>query len=201
MFLLLVFHPIVRRLYDLIRPLEQQSLRRPQRGSHNAPDGQADARLDRRVQFDVGFACVYLLALHGTSAFKVLLILYINFTLAKGLPKAYVPLATWAFNIGILFANELGRGYPYEAIAQLISPWVSAVGASPDTKVGGNWGTLLDRYGGLQPRWEILFNITILRLISFNLDYRWSLDLVGGSPLEVSGSLLSNISRTCRLIA
>ncbi|KAL8924923.1 MAG: hypothetical protein Q9208_003806 [Pyrenodesmia sp. 3 TL-2023] len=184
MFLLVVLHPLLRRVCDLIRPTERQSLQHPQRDSHNAPDGQADARLDRRVQFDVGFACVYLLALHGTSALKVFLILYINFTLANSLPKAYVPLATWAFNIGILFANELGKGYPYAAIAQFLSPWNNAIGASSDTNVDGNWGTYLDNYGGLQPRWEILFNITILRLISFNLDYCWSLDLVGGSPLE-----------------
>jgi D-alanyl-lipoteichoic acid acyltransferase DltB (MBOAT superfamily) len=37
-------------------------------------------------------------------------------------------------------------------------------------------------------RWEILFNITILRLISFNLDYYWSLDRRSGSPIEVPPS-------------
>lgn len=39
------------------------------------------------------------------------------------------------------------------------------------------------------PRWEVLFKITILRLISFNMDHYWSLDRSrSGSPVEVSGS-------------
>lgn len=37
-------------------------------------------------------------------------------------------------------------------------------------------------------RWEVLFNITILRLISFNLDYHWSLKDGVVDPVEV-GSL------------
>jgi hypothetical protein len=48
-----------------------------------------------------------------------------------------------------------------------------------------NWGSWLDSHGGIMPRWEILFNITVLRLISFNLDYYWSLDRRAESPLEV----------------
>jgi len=51
--------------------------------------------------------------------------------------------------------------------------------------VGRNWGQVLDSYGGLIPRWEILFNITVLRLISFNLDYYWSFNFGSSSPLEV----------------
>jgi hypothetical protein len=43
----------------------------------------------------------------------------------------------------------------------------------------------MDDHGGLIPRWEVLFNITILRLISFNLDYYWSLNSPRASPVEV----------------
>lgn len=50
------------------------------------------------------------------------------------------------------------------------------------------WGAWLDSYGGLVARWEVLFNITILRLISFNLDYYWSIDKRGANGLEVSHS-------------
>jgi hypothetical protein len=48
-----------------------------------------------------------------------------------------------------------------------------------------NFGHTLDSYGGLMARWEVLFNFTVLRLISFNLDYYWSLNSKVGSPLEV----------------
>ena len=88
-----------------------------------------------------------------------------------------MPAATWIFNIGILFANEFSRGYPYAAIAQMLSLKVRENGAPVE-----NWGTWLDSHGGLIPRWHILFNLTILRLISFNLDYYWSRQI---SPVEV----------------
>ena len=137
------------------------------------------------------FAVVYLLALHGSSAFKVILILYTNFALATYLSKKYVPFATWTFNIGILFANELFKGYPY---AGLVRPWSISSGENEPQVANSDWGSLLDSYGGLIPRWEILFNITILRLISFNLDYYWSWNGSDSSALEVwlksEGSLL-----------
>ncbi|KAL8699209.1 MAG: hypothetical protein Q9201_006137 [Fulgogasparrea decipioides] len=183
-FLLLVFHPLLRRLYESLRPFDSQPVPSYQKASRNARDLEADARLDRRVRFDVGFACVYLVALHGSSALKVFTILYINYTLAKNLPRSYVPLGTWILNIGILFANELCKGYPYAEIARSLLLWDTTSQSASEEKARQNWGALLDSYGGLLPRWEILFNITVLRLISFNLDYCWSLDRSGGSPLE-----------------
>ncbi|KAL9580422.1 MAG: hypothetical protein Q9212_004508, partial [Teloschistes hypoglaucus] len=180
MALLLAFHPLLRRFYELLRPINTNIAPELQKAGPGAQDRRADARLDQRVRFDIGFACFYLLALHGTSALKIFAILYINFALAKGLPRSYKPWATWIFNIGILFANELCKGYPYTDIARLVLP------ATSSDDPAKNWGSYLDSYGGLLPRWEILFKITVLRLISFNLDYCWSLDRAGGSPLEVN---------------
>ncbi|KAL8681943.1 MAG: hypothetical protein Q9186_001951 [Xanthomendoza sp. 1 TL-2023] len=199
MFLLLVFHPVLRRLYESLRPLGQKPASPPQKASSGSQDSFADARLSRRVYFDVGFACIYLLALHGTSALKILVILYINFTLAKSLPKTYLPLATWFFNVGILFANELCRGYPYAGVARSLSPWSAASRGASDEKQVHNWGSYLDSYSGLLPRWEILFNITVLRLISFNLDYCWSLDRVGGNQLEKKQLDPSDLSERMRV--
>lgn len=150
-----------------------------------------EARKESRIRFDLGFAAIFLLALHGISAAKVLLILYVNFQLATGLPRQYVPAATWVFNIAILFANELCHGYPLaDFAAMLLPPQTSAAGEKP-----GNWGTWLDSYGGLIPRWEILFNVCVLRLISFNFDYYWSLDRRALSPVEVSLIPGSNCDR------
>lgn len=146
---------------------------------------EADDRLTRRVSFDLYFAIVYIFALHGSSAFKIFFILYINYTLATSLRKEYVPAATWVFNIGVLFANEIFKGYPFAGIAGLVHPWSEHAGNSGLHSANQSWGTYLDSHGGLLPRWEILFNITVLRLISFNLDYLWSLKSSDSSALEV----------------
>lgn len=136
-----------------------------------------EGRLNQRTTFDLCFGLVFLVALHGFSATKVLIILYINYQIATKLDRQHVPVATWTFNIGILFANELAEGYHMATIASVIFPWQGE---------GDNWGVILDRYGGLNPRWEVLFNFTVLRLISFNFDYIWSCDQSGSSSLEVS---------------
>jgi hypothetical protein len=110
-------------------------------------------------------------------------ILFANYYIATRLPRKYVPAATWIFNISTLFANELSDGYKFAKIAAYISPLGSEVLESDSLL--HSWGAWLDSYGGLIPRWEVLFNLTVLRLISFNLDYYWSLDRRGGSPIEV----------------
>lgn len=174
MAVVVVVHPLLRRLYNSLtgsKPLEQGKV-----------EGQADARLRQRVRFDLVFAFCFLLVLHGSSSVKVFAILYTNFLLAKHLPRSVVPWTTWIFNIAILFANELCHGYPYSDVARFVSIGPFGPGYSPTT----SWGTWLDSYGGLIPRWEILFNITVLRLISFNLDYYWALDRRAASPVEVS---------------
>ena len=186
LFLVVILHPLLRRLFNNaytsmmdasgFLPLRTQN-------GNGSPLGRlqnaADARLDQRTKFDLCFGLIFLVALHGISTAKVLIILYINYQLATKLKRKYVPIATWTFNIGILFANELGQGYHIARIANVVLPWQGE---------GDNWGATLDNYGGLISRWEVLFNITVLRLISFNFDYIWSLDQSGSSSLEVSSS-------------
>ena len=190
MCLVLVLHPLLRKVFEAIYSINQE----PSSGlaSKEPPNTVqlAETRMSRRVTFDLYFGVVFLLALHGFSALKVLLILYTNYYLAKHVPKEYLPTATWIFNIGILFANEFGKGYPFSTIASFVFPWSPSTDGQADQKAYANWGTILDAYGGLIPRWEILFNITVLRLISFNMDYVWCLDVFGqgngsSSPVEV----------------
>lgn len=186
MALLVIFHPLLRRFYQTLRPVSETSPKAESKvnGSSaytSVADG--DARMNQRASFDYGFALAFLAALHGFSALKVILILYLNFSIATRLPRQYVPIVTWIFNIGTLFANELCDGYKFAKIARLIS---SAGQESLDKGTElQNWGTWLDSYGGIMSRWEILFNITVLRLISYNMDYYWSLNRRAGSPLEV----------------
>lgn len=188
MAVLLVLHPLIRKAYGSFWRIDSYTQARPSSGTNVAlsqglsPSAAADARLEHRISFDVGFAALFLVALHGVSALKVFFILYVNFKIATRMPKTYVPAATWIFNIGILFANELGHGYPMAKVAALILPSQTSAGGSVDPKAG--WGGWIDSYGGLLPRWEILFNFTVLRSISFNLDYYWSLNSTS-SPIEV----------------
>lgn len=155
---LLVLHPLLRSVWGAVRS-----------------PGQGAARLELRASFDAAFAGLFLLVLHGVSAAKVLAILAVNYRIATRLPRRHVPLATWLFNVATLFANELCGGYRLEALAQRLAP-----AGSPPIR----WAAWVDGFGGLVPRWEVLFNITILRLISFNMDYCWSLDRCGANAVE-----------------
>ncbi|KAI9795578.1 MAG: glycerol transporter [Candelina submexicana] len=205
--ILLAVHPLLRRLYNTFSPLRPEAIE-PSFSSTNPqasretlwPAASAKARLQQRVSYDLIFAFVLLCGLHGFSALKILVILYINYFLATRLPRKHIPLSTWVFNIGILFANELCKGYQFSSFAQLILPWSPAsVSGTNKEGVSSNWGSWLDSYGGLVPRWEISFNITVLRLISFNLDYYWSLGSVGSSPIEKKQLDPSNLSERDRV--
>ncbi|KAL9479897.1 hypothetical protein ACSS6W_004683 [Trichoderma asperelloides] len=161
---LLIFHPLLRKGWE--------SWYKP-----SARGARGSARLDQRATFDFAFAIIFIVILHGISAFKILTILAINYQIATKLPRHQVPTATWIFNVGTLFANELTMGYRL----QLLANWVG-----PPWGPLAHWGYWLDNWGGIMKRWDILFNITILRLISFNLDYYWSIDKRHVNTLEVS---------------
>ncbi|CAD6505303.1 BgTH12-00795 [Blumeria graminis f. sp. triticale] len=182
-----IIHPLLRKLYEILRPQPQYS--KPSRDSISS-DLVGDARMNHRISFDFIFALIFLVFLHGFSAAKILGILYINYKLATRLPRKFIPAATWIFNISILFANEIHNGYKFARISGFFMP--SEVGLSR------NWGEWLDDYSGIMSRWEILFNITVLRLISFNLDYYWSLDLKNEN-FEKKQLNLANLSERDRV--
>lgn len=171
--LLLVFHPLLRKAWNTFYTPDRRN------GPHKS------GRFQQRVSFDYAFALLFLVILHGVSAAKVLLILYTNYHIAMNLPRKYMPAVTWFYNIAVLFANELCEGYRFRDLASWITPPVGSSAGSPESALV-SWGAWLDGFGGLVPRWEVLFNITILRLISFNLDYYWSVDRRQANALEVS---------------
>lgn len=184
--LLLILHPLLRRLYNSLSPVDARSVAQ---GAKPTIAAAGDARLKQRITFDYYFALIFITALHGISAAKVLFILYLNYNIATKLPRKYIPAVTWVFNVGTLFANELCGGYPLANVAKAVSG---------DSTALVRWAEWLDGLGGLMPRWEILFNITVLRLISFNMDYYWSLDYPSSSPIEVCPhhSVISVLSLT-----
>ncbi|KAL1925420.1 uncharacterized protein VTP21DRAFT_303 [Calcarisporiella thermophila] len=93
--------------------------------------------------------------IHGNSLLKILAILTINFGIGRVFKGSIAnPVLTWIFNVGILFLNEMYDGYEFGWIDERLA--------------------VLDSFKGLLPRWQISFNITMLRLISYNMDYYWS---------------------------
>jgi len=170
--ILLVVHPLLRRAYNSLTTTSATGASTSNTSSWTAPQ-----HLASRINFDFVSGLVFITALHGFSALKVLTILYINYCIAMRLPRHAVPTATWAFNLTVLFANELAQGYHFSSLTEAAAPFYA--GAE-------DLGKFLDGWGGLIPRWEVLFNITILRLIAFNMDYYWSLARDrAGSPIEV----------------
>lgn len=122
----------------------------------------------KRVYFDIGFATIFLSSLHGLSFIKIVVILCINYSIGKGLGQHQMqPLVTWVFNIIVLFSNEIFQGYQFGALHPSM--------------------IVLDQVSGVVPRWEVHFNFTMLRLISFNLDYFWSTKTSG--DVQVCGLL------------
>jgi len=71
------------------------------------------------------FALCFLIGIHGFNTLKIFVILVLNFAIAKKLGGAkLLPLATWLFNIGVLFLNEWYDGYRFGHIHNLASPLV-----------------------------------------------------------------------------
>ena len=188
--LLLVFHPLLRQACGFFTqlavstpaPNSTTSTARSSRRPSSTISPAAAACLTQRTRFDAVFALFFLFALHGFSALKILTILTLNYLIAKRVPRRYVPAATWAFNIGVLFANEFGNGYRFAPLGRVLGSMLPG-GAGGLVEGLGQW---MDMRRGLIQRWEILFNITVLRLISFNMDHYWSQDRTHAVSPEVS---------------
>ncbi|KAJ3996688.1 MBOAT, membrane-bound O-acyltransferase family-domain-containing protein, partial [Lentinula boryana] len=100
---------------------------------------------------------LFLLGLHGSSILKLVAVISINYVVAKTCKSSRLgPALTWAFNIGILFLNDRYNGYQFGEIFPSLEFLVR------------------DTYEGFYPRWHINFNITMLRLVSFSMDYYWA---------------------------
>ncbi|KAF7332366.1 hypothetical protein MKEN_00118400 [Mycena kentingensis (nom. inval.)] len=107
------------------------------------------------LRFNFYAGLVMIVALHGTSALKIFSILTGNYLIAKafGASKSG-PILCWMYNLLVLFLNDWCNGYRFGSIAEGLA--------------------FLDRFDGIYPRWHISFNITMLRLVSFSMDYYWA---------------------------
>ncbi|KAF8533912.1 glycerol:H+ symporter [Trichophaea hybrida] len=159
LFSILALHSALRRGFNAVyaRVSPSPPKNSPYFASHN---------LNRRKLFDIIFAIIFLTTLHSLSIIKILFILLMNFSISYFHPSSVlVPIFTWVFNIGVLFANEYFRGYKFRDILPfLIAGEGEGVGHAMDNFMGG----------GIFKHWEVLFKITVLRLISYNLDHYWA---------------------------
>ncbi|KAI9024353.1 MBOAT, membrane-bound O-acyltransferase family-domain-containing protein [Phycomyces nitens] len=116
--------------------------------------GRSAKSLTRRINFSLISSLFVVTVFHGTSILKILAIVSTSYMIGKltGGSK-WNPVLTWTFNLLILFMNEWYKGYSFSALGPAFA-----------------W---MDNYSGFQSRWEILFNFSTLRLISFNMDYYW----------------------------
>ncbi|KAF8333870.1 MBOAT, membrane-bound O-acyltransferase family-domain-containing protein [Amanita rubescens] len=99
------------------------------------------------IPFTLFFSILAITGLHGTNILKIGLILLLNYAIAKrtGNLKTLGPIITWTHAMGYHFASLSNHLAFLDIVFQ-----------------------------GAYPRWHIIFNITMLRLISFNMDYYWS---------------------------
>ncbi|KAI8141260.1 glycerol uptake protein 1 [Fennellomyces sp. T-0311] len=108
-----------------------------------------------RIYFFFVAAIVVITTFHGTSMIKILAIISTSYWIGRTAGGTiWNPIGSWVFNLAILFLNEWYNGYTFGALLGPRFAW-------------------MDEYKGVQPRWHILFNFVMLRLISFNMDYYW----------------------------
>lgn len=107
-----------------------------------------------KMKWTLIFSTVFIFALFGSSAIKIISIISLHYVLVKWDPKM-APYTTWIFGIAILFINDQYNGYNFSDITSQLS--------------------FLDEWKGAGLRWNITFNFTILRMISFSMDYSWAL--------------------------
>ncbi|OLY84166.1 Glycerol uptake protein 1, partial [Smittium mucronatum] len=101
------------------------------------------------------FSTIFLCVVFGFSIIFIMLIISLNYYLAvhvfAGTKFGYFGI--FSFNMGVLFMNEIYRGYSFGSISPSMA-----------------W---MDNHRGIFTRWDVTFNITMLRMVSFGLDYHW----------------------------
>lgn len=110
----------------------------------------------------VAFSVVLMFFIHGVNAGFTVICLLVNYLIAKadtpsgeiliaGVPL--VPVMTWAWALFSLIASS----------------WTSSLVEWINHYFGGYWWIK-----GGYPRWWVIYNMSILRMISFNMDYHYS---------------------------
>lgn len=101
----------------------------------------------KRTLFDLVFGIIYLVALHGTNVLKIAIHVCVMFALAKCIQDIRVArILLWAYGVLTLFINETLRNASFTSVF----PY---------------------EFTGIVARWDVFYNFTLLRMLSFGLDY------------------------------
>ncbi|RLV94717.1 Glycerol uptake protein 1 [Spathaspora sp. JA1] len=102
----------------------------------------------KRSYFDFTFGIIFLIGAHGFNLIRVLIHVCINYAIGKYVHDRRTAIwLTWIYGISSLFVNH----------------WVGQVPFGID---------ILDHgFKGIISRWDVFYNLTLLRMISFNLDF------------------------------
>ncbi|ODQ77348.1 hypothetical protein BABINDRAFT_163605 [Babjeviella inositovora NRRL Y-12698] len=105
-----------------------------------------------RLYFDSTFGLLFLVAAHGCNAVRVLLHFAVFYLIGRTPNKKASTVLLWVWGVATLFINDNFRAYPFGNIVPAL--------AFLDTG-----------FKGIIERWDVFYNFTLLRLLSFNFDY------------------------------
>lgn len=104
------------------------------------------------LKFDRWFGVIFLMGLHGFNSIRIAMHCGIMFCLLKYVPhKKSAILLTWIYGVSSLFFNDRYRLVKFGSISPILS--------------------VFDSFHGIIERWDVFYNFTLLRILSFNLDY------------------------------
>ncbi len=134
--------------------------------------GALSASTGRRLQIRALLSIAGVLLIHGLNTAKILAILTANYALGRlAAPSRAAVLLTWAFALATIFAIE------YSA------PLAEGLSTLPLLGTLTRLSAICSQHGGFFRRWDVTFKISMLRMISYNMDYHFSFR--DYSPIEV----------------
>lgn len=106
-----------------------------------------------RTTFDMYTGLLVLFGLHGFNCFKILLHVTVEFFIGRlsNKNRKLSIILLWGYGIGTLFINAKYRKFKFGSLLPFLS--------------------FMDSFEGMIERWDVFFNFTLLRMLSFNLDY------------------------------
>lgn len=104
--------------------------------------------ITKRTYFDCGCGLLFLLAVHGVNVWKIGIHVSVMYLISRHIKNRKLAIwLTWIYGILTLFVNDRYRNF----------------------KIGIDF--IDNGFTGIMARWDVNFNFTLLRLISFNYDY------------------------------
>lgn len=110
----------------------------------------------RRTVFDAIFGALYVFGLHGANCMRILVHVVVMYAIAKSVSNSKVArVLLWVYGVLTLFLNHWTRQYAIPGL-------------------GG--------FQGIVSRWDVFYNFTLLRILSFTMDFLEKRDLPGEKP-------------------